>query len=128
VRVLLDTHTLLWVMGNHPRLSAPARTVVTDLTNACFVSVVSIWEAATKYRSGKLPEAAPLVDNPLRILSALRLTPFSVELEHAHLAGSMVSQHKDPFDRMLAAQAILEGLTLVSKDDVFDSLLVTRLW
>lgn len=128
MRVLLDTHTLLWAMGNHPRLSTLARTTIADKANECYVSVVSVWEAATKYRSGKLPEAAPLVANPSRILTALRFTPLSLELEHAHLAGSMAGPHKDPFDRMLAAQALLEGLTLVSNDEALDTMLVTRLW
>jgi PIN domain nuclease of toxin-antitoxin system len=128
VKLLLDTHTLLWIMGNHPRLSHAARAAVTNLSNDCYISVVSVWEAATKHRSGKLPEAAPLVANPARILAGLHLTPLPLELEHAHLAGSMSGTHKDPFDRMLAAQALLEGLTLVSNDAVFDSMLVTRLW
>jgi PIN domain nuclease of toxin-antitoxin system len=128
MKLLIDTHALLWIMGNHPRLSTTTRAVITNLSNDCYVSVVSVWEAATKHRSGKLPEAAPLVANPTRILSGLRLTPLPLELEHAHLAGSMSTAHKDPFDRMLAAQALLKGLTLVSNDAVFDSMLVTRLW
>lgn len=128
MRVLLDTHTLLWAMGNHPRLSNLARAAIANRTNECYISVVSVWEAATKYRSGKLPEAAPLVTNPSRILTALQFRPLSLELEHAHLAGSMANPHKDPFDRMLAAQALLEGLTLISNDVAFDTMLVTRIW
>jgi PIN domain nuclease of toxin-antitoxin system len=69
-----------------------------------------------------------LVQDPVRVLSLMRLTVLPLQLEHARLAGSLVSPHKDPFDRMLAAQSLLEGLTLVSNDAVFDSMLVTRLW
>jgi PIN domain nuclease of toxin-antitoxin system len=128
VKLLIDSHALLWVMGNHPHLSPAARTAIENLSNDCYISVVSVWELATRHRSGKLPEAAPLVANPRRILDGLRLTPLSLQLEHARLAGSMVHSHKDPFDRMLAAQALLEGLTLVSKYEIFDSMLVSRLW
>jgi len=115
-------------MRNNPKLSHSALVAISNLGNDGYVSVVSVWEAAIKHRSGKLPEAAPLVQDPLRVLSLMRFTALPLQLEHARLAGSLVSTHKDPFDRMLAAQALLEGLTLVSKDAVFDSMLVTRLW
>ena len=128
MRLLLDTHTLLWAMRNNPRLSATARSAVKNLANESYVSVASVWEAATKYRNGRLPEAAPLVQNPARVFSLMRILALPLQLEHARLAGSLVNAHKDPFDRMLAAQALLEGLTLVSKDAVFDTMLVTRLW
>jgi PIN domain nuclease of toxin-antitoxin system len=128
VRLLLDTHTLLWTMRNNPRLSRNAQAAISNLDNEGYVSVISVWEAAIKYRSGKLAEAAPLVQDPERVLSLMHLTALPLQIEHARLAGSLVSAHKDPFDRMLAAQALLEGLTIVSRDAVFDSMLVTRLW
>jgi PIN domain nuclease of toxin-antitoxin system len=128
VRLLLDTHALLWTMSGSPRLSGIARSAATNPNNEVFVSVASVWEAAIKYRSGKLPEAEPLANDPQRILTGMRYQPIPVGLDHAKLAASLVNPHKDPFDRMLAAQALLEGLTLVSNDQVFDSMLVTRLW
>ena len=128
MRLLLDTHTLLWAMRNNSRLSLNARSAILSLANECCVSVVSVWEAATKHRNGKLPDAAPLVNDPGRVFNILRIQPLPLQLDHARLAGSLVSSHKDPFDRMIAAQAILEGLTLVSADPVFESMLVTRLW
>jgi PIN domain nuclease of toxin-antitoxin system len=111
-----------------PQISRRAHEAVASLDNEAYVSVVSVWEAATKYRLGKLSIAAPLVSSPKQALSAMGMTVLPLELEHAHLAGSMSNAHKDPFDRMLAAQALIEGLTLVSNDEVFDSMLVTRLW
>ena len=128
MRLLLDTHTLLWAMRNNPKLSRTAYMAISNLGNEGYVSVISVWEATIKHRSGKLPEAAPLVHNPRRVLSAMRLHPLPLQLEDARLVGSLVSSHKDPVDRMLAAQALLGGLTLVSNDAAFDSMLVTRLW
>jgi PIN domain nuclease of toxin-antitoxin system len=115
-------------MRNSPRLSQKAQSAIVNLANEAYVSVVSVWEAAIKHRNGKLPEAAPLVSDPRRILTGMGIQPLPLQLDHVRLAGSLVSPHKDPFDRMLAAQALLEGLTLVSKDPVFDSMLVTRIW
>lgn len=128
MRLLLDTHTLIWTMNGNPRLSPRARSAVNNLKNEVAVSVVSVWEAATKYRQGRLPEAARLLHDPREVLDRMRFTHLPLQLEHAKLGGSLVSSHKDPFDRMLAAQALLEGLTLVSADVIFDSMLVTRLW
>ena len=128
MKLLLDTHTVLWAMLDSPSITRRASQAVRSLDNEAYVSVVSVWEAATKFRIGKLPLAAPLVSDPAAALARMNLGILPLQLEHAHLAGSMVSDHKDPFDRMLAAQALLEGLTLVSNDRVFDSMLVTRLW
>jgi PIN domain nuclease of toxin-antitoxin system len=128
MRLLLDTHTVLWTMLEDPELSRLARLCIRDMENQAFVSVVSVWEAATKFRLGKLPIAAPLVSDPAGSLKLMNMTVLPLQIDHARLAGSIVSTHKDPFDRMLAAQALLEGLTLVSRDDVFDTMLVARLW
>jgi len=128
MKLLLDTHTLIWTMNDSPRLSPNARSAVESRGNEAIVSVVSIWEAATKYRQGKLPEAARLVSDPRGVLDRMEFIHLPLQLEHARLGGSLANTHKDPFDRMLAAQALLEGLTLVSRDVVFDSMLVTRLW
>ena len=128
MRLLLDTHTVLWTMLGAPEITQRAYLAVKNPDNEAYVSVVSVWEAATKFRIGKLPKAAPLISDPAGALAMMGMTVLPLQLEHARLAGSLVSTHKDPFDRMLAAQALLEGLTLLSNDAVFDSMLVTRLW
>jgi PIN domain nuclease of toxin-antitoxin system len=115
-------------MLDDPMITRRAYSAVQSFDNEAYVSVVSVWEAATKFRLGKLSKAAPLVSDPAGALAKMNMTPLPLQLEHARLAGSLVSAHKDPFDRMLAAQALLEGLTLVSSDAVFDTMLVTRLW
>ena len=128
MRLLLDTHTIVWVMNDNRRLSRAARAAISLPSNPLFASAASIWEAATKFRLGKFPDAALLVDNPTRILAALEIEVISVSVEHARLGGLLPHSHKDPFDRMLAAQALLEGLALVSADTIFDDLAVARLW
>ena len=128
MRLLLDTHTVVWVMNDNPKLSRVARAAIALPSNLAFASAASVWEAATKFRLGKFSEAALLVDDPRKIFASLEIEVIPVSLEHARLAGSLVHAHKDPFDRMLAAQALLEGLTLVSVDSVFDNFAVARLW
>ena len=128
MRLLLDTHTILWAMLNDPKLSTPARLLIEDSSNEIFVSVICIWEIATKVRIGKMPEPGDLLRDPHQALERLGYRDLPLSLSHARLGGSLVHPHKDPFDRMLAAQAILDGLTLVSIDSVFDDLPVPRLW
>lgn len=128
MRLLLDTHTLIWVMNDHNRLGPFARIEIVSPLNQIFVSVASIWEASIKFRLGKFPLAGALLEDPRKVLDSMSLEHLPISLEHARLAGSLAHSHKDPFDRMLAAQALLEGLTLVSIDSVFDDLPVARLW
>lgn len=128
MKLLIDTNALLWTMNGSRQLSRRASLAIQDLRNEAFVSVGSIWEAAIKYRSGRLPQASALLLDTAQVLSNLKFTPLPLQVEHAKLAGLLANSHKDPFDRMIAAQAILEGLTLVSSDAVFDSMAVTRLW
>ncbi len=128
MKYLLDTHTLLWAMNDSPRLSASARAVLVSLDSPVYVSAVSIWEAATKYRLGKLPEAAHLIESTSEVLVAMSFLPLPLDLDHARLGALLDHPHRDPFDRMLAAQAIVTGCTLLSADAVFDSMRVRRLW
>jgi PIN domain nuclease of toxin-antitoxin system len=128
MRLLLDTHTLVWAMNDHPRLGDAARSALSSSANQAFVSVASIWEASIKFRLGKFPLAAVLLNNPHKVLQSMSIRSLPISLDHARLAGSLAHPHKDPFDRMLAAQALLEGLTLLSVDEVFDDLPIPRLW
>jgi len=128
MKLLLDTNALLWTLNGSKQLSRKADAALRKLDNEVFVSVGSVWEAAIKYRSGRLPQAATLLQDPGLVLSSFRFTPLALTLQHAKLAGLLTSAHKDPFDRIIAAQAILEDLTLVSSDAVFASMPVTLLW
>jgi PIN domain nuclease of toxin-antitoxin system len=128
MKLLLDTHTIVWMMNGSRSLSRAAKAVIALPANPAYASAASVWEAATKFRLGRFSEAALLVDNPRKILASLEIEAIPVSVEHARLAGSLVHAHKDPFDRMLAAQALLEGLAMVSIDSIFDRLNVPRLW
>jgi PIN domain nuclease of toxin-antitoxin system len=128
MKLLLDTHALVWMMNGDSRLGGTARAAIASPANQAFVSAATVWEASIKFQLGKFPEAALLVDHPRKVLESLDMEGLPISLDHARLAGSLMNRHKDPFDRMLAAQALLEGLILVSADTVFDDLAVTRLW
>lgn len=112
MRLLLDTHTLLWTLGEPARLASQARDAIEDERNEVFVSAVSAWEIAIKRALGKL--VAP-DDLEAKILSQ-GFSPLHITFHHADLAGALPRHHADPFDRMLVAQAEAEGLTLVTRD------------
>jgi PIN domain nuclease of toxin-antitoxin system len=128
VRLLLDTHALIWWLAGDARLSPAARSAIEDEANEVFVSAASAWEIATKHRLGKLPAAGPLAVDFAREVRAQGFTPLPITLEHGQVAGALASEHRDPFDRMLAAQAREEKLGLVSIETLFDALDVVRIW
>ena len=128
MRLLLDTHALLWWLAGDPRLSAVARSAIEDSTNEVYVSAASAWEVTTKHRLGKLPGAGPLAVDFAREIEQQGFLPLDVTLPHGQDAGSLPGPHRDPFDRMLIAQARHERMALVSNEAIFDAYGVTRLW
>ncbi|MBY0322287.1 MAG: type II toxin-antitoxin system VapC family toxin [Reyranella sp.] len=129
MRLLLDTHAFLWWVFADSKLSRRARTAIEDeVENQVFVSAASAWEIATKYRIGKLPDAAVVAGNLARTVAEEGFNELSVSVRHAERAGSLVGHHQDPFDRMLIAQAILDDFALVSNERAFDVYGVKRLW
>jgi PIN domain nuclease of toxin-antitoxin system len=119
---LLDTHTLLWALTDPARLGDEARRVVSARASRLVVSAASAWEIATKQRLGRLPQADALVGAYPRHLDRLGVLRLPVSEEHALLAGRLEWHHRDPFDRVLAAQAMIESLTLVTNDAAFPGL------
>lgn len=117
--VLLDTHALLWALTDPGRLGDEARSLIADRSTAIVVSAASAWEIATKQRLGKLPQADALVGGYARHLDRLGVSRLPITEEHALLAGRLEWPHRDPFDRMLAAQAMIESMTLVTGDAAF---------
>ncbi|MGD0481658.1 MAG: type II toxin-antitoxin system VapC family toxin [Terracidiphilus sp.] len=128
MRVLLDTHALLWAAFRKDRLSARAQKLIEAPANEILVSAASAWEIATKYRLGKLPLAQVLVEDFVPRVAAAGYVLLSISAEHALRAGRLPADHKDPFDRMLAAQAIDEDLPLLSNDEQLDVFGVRREW
>ena len=128
MNLLLDTHVLIWWLGSLPMLSADARDVVADPGNEAFVSSASAFEIATKYRLGKLSVAAAFVDGLDEHLRHEGFKPVAISLPHALAAGRLPGPHKDPFDRILIAQARLEGFTVVTSDPIFQRYRVPVVW
>ena len=128
MRLLLDTHALLWALDENPRLSRAARAAIGDPANTLLISAVSGFEIATKHRLGKLPEFAPIARDFPGILDQFEHEVLPVGMDHAALAGSMDIEHKDPFDRLLIAQARIERVPIVSNEEAFDKLGVERVW
>jgi PIN domain nuclease of toxin-antitoxin system len=128
MKLLLDTHALIWFAENDPRLSARARQALSDAANDSWCSVASIWEMAIKVSVGKLKLGRQLDTNFRRCLDANGITILPVEFEHAAHVLGLPWYHRDPFDRLLVAQAVLEQLTLVSHDDQLDAYGIRRIW
>lgn len=125
---LLDTHAFLWWLFDSPKLSRKARAFVADPTNRILVSSASAWEIATKHRLGRLPEADELVQDIVGWVRRAGFEELPISSAHAQRAGSFAVEHRDPFDRMLAAQSLLESTPIISKDDALKRLGVTLVW
>jgi PIN domain nuclease of toxin-antitoxin system len=128
MRFLLDTHTLIWWMTTDPHLSKSASDLIKAKGNTSVVSAASAWEIATKVRLGRLPAAADLIQNFVADLTRHRIQILFMSAEHGIRAGLLPGPHRDPFDRMLIAQALSEDVPIVSNDRALDGYGVKRLW
>jgi PIN domain nuclease of toxin-antitoxin system len=128
VTVLLDTHVLIWWLLADRRLSKAARAIVRDPANRILVSSASAWEIATKHRLGKLRGVDVLVQDVARWVAQARFVELPITMTHAQRAGSFPHEHRDPFDRMLAAQSEGEAVPIVSNDTVFATFGVRVVW
>ena len=128
VLVLLDTHAFLWWLADSERISEPARIVMADKSNDIVVSAASAWEIATKFRIGKLPGCEAVANDIASHIAGQGFEELAIGVADAERAGLLPGSHRDPFDRMLAAQALARNLSIVSVDPVFDGFGVIRLW
>jgi PIN domain nuclease of toxin-antitoxin system len=128
MKLLLDTHTLIWWWADDKRLSLKAKKAIADETNAVLVSSASAWEIATKYRLGKLPEADQLLIRFAELIEADGFSHLPIDYFHAIRSGRIQNDHRDPFDRILAAQAELENAVLVTIDEAFKAFGIKTLW
>jgi PIN domain nuclease of toxin-antitoxin system len=128
LRLLLDTHALLWVLEGNPRLSQRAAEALAAPEVEKLVSAASAFEICLKYKLGKLPGSAPLAEAFEEVIAATDCTSLPISMAHAEAAGKLDLSHKDPFDRLLIAQAQIEQVPLVSNEKLFDNFGVQRLW
>lgn len=128
MRVLLDTHAFLWWVAESSRLSVTAYGVIAEPTNAILVSAASAWEITTKYRVGKLPEANLVALDVAVVIANQGFEELPITVADAERSGRLPGPHRDPFDRILAAQAIERNLPLLSKDSALDQFAVQRVW
>lgn len=128
MRLLLDTHTLLWFLSGDEKLPNPARTLVEDEENEVLVSAAGLWEIAIKVSLGKLRMSVPFEEAFPSQLDANEIRILPILPAHLQRVVSLPFHHRDPFDRLLAAQSLAEGAPLVSRDEVFDAYGLRRLW
>jgi PIN domain nuclease of toxin-antitoxin system len=128
VKVLLDTHALLWATLSPTSLSRKAAGIIADERNVILVSAASAWEVATKVRLGKLPGAEVLEREFLDVMEDAGYTAVPIDIESALRAGRLTGEHRDPFDRMIAAQALADDLPVISADPKLDSFGIRRIW
>ena len=119
---LLDSHTFLWFDGNPDRLTPATISLLQNTFEPIYVSAMSLWEMGIKHRAGKFPEATDLLENWFERLTQLRILELAFNNLHAREAANLDWEHKDPFNRALAAQARVERLTLITRDPVFSTL------
>ena len=128
MKLLIDTHALIWFLEDDPKLSATARAVVEDAANERWVSMASGWEMAIKSQIGKLK--LPLAFEGLfpGALESLGFSILPIQAGHLHRYHALPLHHRDPFDRLLVAQALVDGFTIVGDDAAFDEYGVARVW
>jgi PIN domain nuclease of toxin-antitoxin system len=128
LKLLLDTHALLWWLAGDEQLSRTARWSLEDKDNPVYVSAASAWEIATKHRLGRLPRIGPLARDFPGEVARQGFLELAITLEDGQSAGSLSGKHRDPFDRILIAQAKAHKLALISNEEAFDDCDVIRIW
>lgn len=128
MKILLDTCSLIWATMSPASLGRQARETLADEDNVILVSAASAWEIATKVRLGKLPGAEKLEQDYLAVMDVAGYTQLPIDAESALRAGRLTAEHKDPFDRMIAAQALALDVAILSSDPQLDQFGVRRIW
>ncbi len=128
MKILLDTHTFLWWLDGNKNLPAKIRNLMQDDSHKVFVSAASAWETTTKFRLGKLPGAKDVAADFGTCIIEQGFIALPISISHAELAGSLKGTHRDPFDRMLVAQAKEEKMVLASNEKIFDDFEIERIW
>jgi PIN domain nuclease of toxin-antitoxin system len=128
MNILLDTHAFLWFVDDSPRLSDPARVLIESDDVQPFISMASLWEMAIKISLGKLQLQEPYEKFIPQQLATNGIGVLNLSMEHVAAIAALPFHHRDPFDRLIAVQARIEKMTLVSADPVFDIYEIERVW
>ena len=128
MRLLLDAHTLIWAADDPTKIPAAAMTAMSDPANELLVSIATVWEIAIKVAKGNLPLSLPYRRWIDQALADLKLNLLPITLDHTERQTALPYHHRDPFDRLLAAQALTDGLPLISVDAIFDAYGLQRIW
>ncbi len=128
MKLLLDTSSFLWFIGNSPKLSRKAQQLIFDFNNEVYLSIASAWEIGIKVSIGKMNLTQPLKTFITAHTSTNRIQILSIELDEIEVISQMLLHHKDPFDRLLVAQSIVHGMPIISSDPKFDPYGVNRVW
>jgi PIN domain nuclease of toxin-antitoxin system len=128
MRLLLDTHGFLWFAAGSSQLSERAKALIEDGENDCFLSIASLWEISIKVTIGKLDLEEPFGAFVRQELKKNRIFLLPINLEHIERVAALPLFHRDPFDRIIAAQGLVEGMAIISRDEELDAYNVERLW
>lgn len=128
MNLLLDTHAFLWFVGGDTALSRPGRDAIEDPGNSCFLSMASAWELSIKSSLGKIEFTEPFESFLPEQLKLNGFDLFNINWQHVAQVHSLPFNHRDPFDRLIISQSLVEGMPIVSADSAFDSYGVTRIW
>jgi PIN domain nuclease of toxin-antitoxin system len=128
MRALLDTHALIWWVTNNPKLSQTARDLIADTDNTLYISVASSWEIILKFNIGKLPLPEPPTQFIQSCLNINHFESMSIDLPHVLQLNNLPNQHKDPFDRIVIAQAQVENIPIMTVDRLIEQYPVKTIW
>ena len=127
MELLLDTHTFIWFINGDKKLPVKVKKAIINIKNTCFISIASIWEIAIKYANGKL-ELKSDFNNIAEFLDQNEIQILPITFEHIQQLLKLEYHHRDPFDRIIIAQSMMEGLSIATKDEYFDYYKVTLFW
>ncbi len=128
MKLRLDTHSFIWYVMDNPKLSTRGRELIDDEDNEILLSIASIWEMAIKHSSSKLSFGLPFIVFVEQQLSLNNIGLLNINLDHIAVVATLPFHHRDPFDRLIIAQAMVEQLPILSADSVFDAYPIQRLW
>ena len=128
MRLLLDTHTFIWFVTDSPRISITAKTLIEDEYNEKLLSIASVWEMAIKHSIGKLTFELPFMSFITLQMQQNSMQLLNIQIGHLNVVANLPLHHRDPFDRLIVAQGMVEQIPIVGSDRAFDSYSVQRLW